>query len=40
MTDAPRSVTSAEPNCTEAGLLSTLAILQDKGAERFLKKKK
>lgn len=36
--DAPRSVTVLEANCTQAGLLSTLAILQGKGAERFLKK--
>lgn len=38
--DAPRSVTVLEANCTQAGLLSTLAILQGKGAERFLKKNK
>lgn len=38
--DAPRSVTVLEANCTQAGLLSTLAILQGKGAERFLKKQK
>lgn len=36
--DAPRSVTVLEANCTQAGLLSTLAILQGKGAEKFLKK--
>jgi FAD:protein FMN transferase len=35
--DAPRSVTVLETNCTQAGLLSTLAILQGKGAEKFLK---
>ena len=34
--DAPRSVTVLESSCTQAGLLSTLAILQGKGAERFL----
>ena len=34
--DAPRSVTVLESNCTQAGLLSTLAILQGKGAEKFL----
>lgn len=34
--DAPRSVTVLESSCTLAGLLSTLAILQGKGAERFL----
>jgi thiamine biosynthesis lipoprotein len=38
--DAPRSVTVLEANCTQAGLLSTLAILQGRGAERFLKKQK
>jgi len=36
--DAPRSVTVLEANCTQAGLLSTLAILQGMGAEKFLKK--
>lgn len=35
---AARSVTVLEVNCTQAGLLSTLAILQGKGAERFLRK--
>ena len=34
--DAPRSVTVLEVNCTQAGLLSTLAILHGAGAERFL----
>ena len=34
--DAPRSVTVLESSCTQAGLLSTLAILQGKGAEKFL----
>jgi len=34
--DAPRSVTVAASSCTEAGLLSTLAILQGKGASAFL----
>jgi thiamine biosynthesis lipoprotein len=38
--DAPRSVTVLEANCTQAGLLSTLAILQGAGAEAFLKKQK
>lgn len=38
--DAPRSVTVLDANCTQAGLLSTLAILQGSGAERFLKKHK
>lgn len=34
--DAPRSVTVAAGTCTEAGILSTLAILQGKNAEKFL----
>ena len=34
--DAPRSVTVLEDSCTQAGLLSTLAILQGAGAEDFL----
>ena len=34
--DAPRTVTVAAPNCTEAGILTTLAILQGKDAEAFL----
>jgi thiamine biosynthesis lipoprotein len=34
--DAPRSVTVLESSCTQAGLLSTLAILQGAGAEAFL----
>lgn len=34
--DAPRSVTVAASTCTEAGLLSTLAMLQGAGAEAFL----
>jgi thiamine biosynthesis lipoprotein len=34
--DAPRSVTVAASSCTEAGLLSTLAILKGKGASAFL----
>lgn len=38
--DAPRSVTVLEVNCTQAGLLSTLAILKGAGAERFLRKLK
>ena len=33
---APRSVTVAAGRCTEAGLLSTLALLQGPGAEAFL----
>ena len=34
--EAPRSVTVAASTCTEAGLLSTLAMLQGAGAEAFL----
>jgi thiamine biosynthesis lipoprotein len=34
--DAPRSVTVAASSCTEAGLLSTLAVLNGKDAEQFL----
>lgn len=34
--DAPRSVTVAAPTCTEAGLLSTLAMLQGPDAEAWL----
>ncbi len=34
--DAPRSVTVAASSCTEAGLLSTLAMLQGAGARSFL----
>lgn len=33
---APRSVTVAAPNCSEAGLLSTLALLQGTGARAWL----
>jgi FAD:protein FMN transferase len=33
---APRSVTVAAPTCTEAGLMSTLAMLQGPGAEALL----
>ena len=33
---APRLVTVAAGNCTEAGLLSTLAMLSGAGAEEFL----
>jgi thiamine biosynthesis lipoprotein len=35
--DAPRSVTVLQANCSQAGLLSTLAILKGKDAEQFLK---
>ena len=34
--DAPASVTFAGDNCTQAGLLSTMALLQGKNTERFL----
>jgi thiamine biosynthesis lipoprotein len=34
--DAPRSITVAADTCTQAGMLSTLAVLQGKGAESFL----
>jgi len=33
---APRSVTVAASSCTEAGLLSTLALLKGAEAEQFL----
>jgi thiamine biosynthesis lipoprotein len=36
VTDAPRSVTVAASSCTEAGLLSTLAMLKGAQAQRFL----
>ena len=35
-TDSPLSITVAAPTCTEAGILSTLAMLQGKDAEAFL----
>ena len=34
--DAPRSITVAADTCTQAGMLSTLAMLLGKGAESFL----
>lgn len=34
--DAPRSVTVAAGTCTQAGMLTTLALLQGAGAESFL----
>lgn len=37
VTDAPRSITVAGGTCTEAGILSTLAMLQGENAESFLK---
>jgi thiamine biosynthesis lipoprotein len=37
VTDAPRSVTVAADTCTQAGMLSTLAMLEGRGAEDFLK---
>ena len=36
VTDAPASVTVLANNCTQAGMLSTLAMLQGQGAEEFL----
>ena len=36
--DAPRSVTVAAPSCVEAGMVATLAMLQGKRAEKFLKR--
>jgi thiamine biosynthesis lipoprotein len=39
VTHSPRTVTIAAPNCTEAGMLSTLAILQGENAEIFLEEK-
>ena len=38
VTGAPRSVTVAGENCTQAGLLATLALLQGDQAEIFLEK--
>ena len=35
--DPPRSVTVAAPSCMEAGVLSTLAMLHGRNAEKFLK---
>jgi thiamine biosynthesis lipoprotein len=34
--DAPKSITVAADTCTQAGMLSTLAMLRGKGAENFL----
>ena len=34
--DAPRSITIAAGSCVEAGMTSTLAMLQGAAAERFL----
>jgi thiamine biosynthesis lipoprotein len=34
---APRAITVAAANCTDAGMLSTLALLQGAGAEDFLR---
>lgn len=34
--DAPRSVTVAAGTCTDAGMLATFAMLEGRGAERFL----
>jgi len=37
ITDAPHSVSVAAPSCMQAGILSTIAMLQGKYAEAFLK---
>lgn len=34
--DAPRSVTVAADSCTQAGMISTMAMLRGQGAEQFL----
>lgn len=34
--NAPRSVTVASPNCTQAGVLASLALLQGQNAQQFL----
>jgi thiamine biosynthesis lipoprotein len=34
--DAPHSITVAAPTCTNAGMLTTLAMLRGRGAEQFL----
>jgi len=34
--NAPRSITAAAPQCIQAGILATLALLQGKNAEKFL----
>lgn len=36
LTDAPRSITVAADTCTQAGMLSTFAMLEGAGAEAFL----
>ncbi|WP_455376147.1 FAD:protein FMN transferase [Kaarinaea lacus] len=38
--NGPRSITVAASSCTEAGILATLALLQNEEAEAFLKKEK
>jgi thiamine biosynthesis lipoprotein len=40
ISQGPRSITVAATTCTEAGILATLALLQNKDAEEFLKKEK
>lgn len=40
VTKGPRSITVAASTCTEAGILATLALLQNKNAEEFLTKEK
>ncbi|HEX6637917.1 MAG TPA: FAD:protein FMN transferase [Steroidobacteraceae bacterium] len=34
---APRSITVAAPSCTQAGMLTTMAMLKGRGAEEFLR---
>ena len=36
MKDAPRSITVAADTCVQAGMLSTLSMLEGAGAEEFL----
>ena len=38
--DAPHSVTVLESNCTQAGLMATLGMLEGRRAEKFLRKQK
>ena len=39
VTHSPRTITVAAPNCTEAGMLSTLAMLEGENSETFLEEK-
>lgn len=38
--DAPKSMSVAAPNCTQAGFLATLALLQGQSAENFLRQQR